>query len=233
MYSTFGSNNLIWQSADEVPNNLWITGTIFSDQVSMFFTSSFFFDHVLNESSFMSKIIPKIVVCDVKKLELHGQDLSLKEYEFLTASGMIEDFIFPSTLIKEENGKNVYMETILECLPNVKSVLLSVQIPSFSSVAKAEKICLQKLEKFVLRSVPHDFNFEAMLVFMTKHKYADIRLNVSQGTSNFPYMSNLQKYVDQVVQEGSIQHPPPLISFPGQSEESKTGLMKLYSHFHD
>uniref|UniRef100_A0A914Q7B0 Uncharacterized protein n=1 Tax=Panagrolaimus davidi TaxID=227884 RepID=A0A914Q7B0_9BILA len=71
-----------------------------------------------------------------------------------------------------------------------------------------------------------------MFVFMTKHKFADIRLNVNQGSSNFPYMSQLQKYVDQIVQEGSIQHPPPMISFPGQSEESKRGLMKLYSDFY-
>uniref|UniRef100_A0AC34F725 F-box domain-containing protein n=1 Tax=Panagrolaimus sp. ES5 TaxID=591445 RepID=A0AC34F725_9BILA len=183
MYSVLGNNDLrIWQRADEAPDNLWITDTIFSDQVGMNFMSLFsLYAHLLIEASFISKIIQKIVVCDIKKLELHGQDLTLKEFKFLTASGKIQDLSFSSTLIKEENGGVVFMDTILDCLPNVESIFL---------------------------------------------------LAVSQASPNFPHMQQLQNYVDQLVRAGSTQHPPPVISFPGQSEQSKTGLMKLYSDFY-
>uniref|UniRef100_A0A914Q5D9 F-box domain-containing protein n=1 Tax=Panagrolaimus davidi TaxID=227884 RepID=A0A914Q5D9_9BILA len=69
-----------------------------------------------------STILPKYAVFDIRFLVLYHQKLSFEELKILTASGTIEKMNFEDTIFKSENGKQVFIDSILECVPNLASL---------------------------------------------------------------------------------------------------------------
>uniref|UniRef100_A0AC34F6N0 Uncharacterized protein n=1 Tax=Panagrolaimus sp. ES5 TaxID=591445 RepID=A0AC34F6N0_9BILA len=99
----------LFESIKNITKNLWITHGISLIEVP---------------TSIISCLIPKIAVCDISKLDLVNQQLSINEFKFLTASGRIKVLDFYNTSVKNENGEPVFVDEYFEFLPNVKDFVV-------------------------------------------------------------------------------------------------------------
>uniref|UniRef100_A0A914YWV3 Uncharacterized protein n=1 Tax=Panagrolaimus superbus TaxID=310955 RepID=A0A914YWV3_9BILA len=99
-----------WKSIEmnKLSFKLWITGTlrVLPENVSN--------DYVA------SSIISKIYQCDVKRLALRDQVISLNELSFLCSS--VKDLELYCVTVKNDDGTVVAFEKLVEQLPNAKEI---------------------------------------------------------------------------------------------------------------
>uniref|UniRef100_A0A914PXA2 F-box domain-containing protein n=1 Tax=Panagrolaimus davidi TaxID=227884 RepID=A0A914PXA2_9BILA len=104
----FYRNNLRLLYNDEYfpkMKNLWITTSM-----------SISVQSVLNE------LIPRIACCEVKFITMFHQNLTMKEFNFLTDSGNVELLHMSECLITDEFCQEITLETMLEKIPKLYSL---------------------------------------------------------------------------------------------------------------
>uniref|UniRef100_A0AC35F1F2 Uncharacterized protein n=1 Tax=Panagrolaimus sp. PS1159 TaxID=55785 RepID=A0AC35F1F2_9BILA len=113
--------------------------------------------------NFIPCIIPKIAVCDIKHLDIYNQKLSFDEFKFFTASGNIEDLKIENTNIILKNGDPIFIDSIFECIPNVKYFYYKedglIFAEFFNTVADDKILKLEHLKLNVEPSLPLDYYF--------------------------------------------------------------------------
>ena len=90
---------------------------------NLFIFNTLFIYHKENRE-LLSKIIPKIVECNLRFLVIRSQNLSFQEYNFLTQSKTIKLIAFYDTSVKHGDGGNVSFEDLMEYLPNAEHLAL-------------------------------------------------------------------------------------------------------------
>uniref|UniRef100_A0AC34F4V3 Uncharacterized protein n=1 Tax=Panagrolaimus sp. ES5 TaxID=591445 RepID=A0AC34F4V3_9BILA len=86
---------------------LWIAGDFFCTAYPSNATSDF---------------LLKTVVCDLQKLTIKNQKITMNEFKKLTDGGNVEEFCMDQTLITDSNGKIVSLEDICACLPKARKI---------------------------------------------------------------------------------------------------------------
>uniref|UniRef100_A0A914QIS9 Uncharacterized protein n=1 Tax=Panagrolaimus davidi TaxID=227884 RepID=A0A914QIS9_9BILA len=152
----------------------------------------------------------------------------MDEFKELSSSGTFEFVHFSNIAITDNNDEHVSMESILQCLPNVKKLYIDEIIPSFSSPEAASNITVAKMESFEIYLIRESFNFHTFTEFIKVHPSIHCQLLYNVHFDLTPkYIQHLQQYIDKVIADNSIQYPPPLIYFNGQ--KSPGALDRLYA----
>uniref|UniRef100_A0A914QC81 Uncharacterized protein n=1 Tax=Panagrolaimus davidi TaxID=227884 RepID=A0A914QC81_9BILA len=154
----------------------------------------------------------------------------MDEFKELSSSGTFEYVHFSNIVITDNNNEHASMESILQCLPNVKKLYIDEIIPSFSSPEAASNITVAKMESFEIYLIRERFNFHTFTEFIKVHPSIHCQLLYNVHFDLTPkYIQHLQQYIDKVIADNSIQYPPPLIYFNGQ--KSPGALDKLYARY--
>uniref|UniRef100_A0AC35GGE9 Uncharacterized protein n=2 Tax=Panagrolaimus sp. PS1159 TaxID=55785 RepID=A0AC35GGE9_9BILA len=152
----------------------------------------------------------------------------MDEFKELSSSGTFEFVHFSNIAITDHINEATSMESILQCLPNVKQFYIDEIIPSFSSPEAASNIIVAKMESFEIYLIRESFNFQTFTEFMKVHPSIHCRMSYNIQFDLSPkYLQQLQQYIDKVIADNSIQYPPPLIYFNGQ--KSPGALDRLYA----
>jgi|UniRef100_A0AC35FHT3 hypothetical protein len=202
-YQTLNGEFHEWISSAGIPSNLWITSSIETQTKSI--------------QNAVSYLLSKTVVCDINKLELFNQTITVKEFKFL--GHVLKDFDMRLSRILKENDETLTLEDIFECLPHIEKMRIQSPLPSFSSITAAKEIYCSTLRSlYVTFSLPNDnFDIESFMEFIKKHQEIEFLIN-RIGKSVFPYTDVLQKFVDEMSKSGTELN----ISFYGQRKKSKT-----------
>uniref|UniRef100_A0AC34FHL5 DUF38 domain-containing protein n=1 Tax=Panagrolaimus sp. ES5 TaxID=591445 RepID=A0AC34FHL5_9BILA len=187
-------------------------------------------------------VLPQIVVCDVKKLNMHNQKITLKEFQFLTAGPAISVELYGTT-IKNENDENVALENILKCLPSAQDFVYgfndesALTMTSESTINVIEILKTFNLKLFVLHEIPETFNFNAFSKILGKNvdkkPRTSYRLFFNDHISA-EYQQQLQAYVDEMAKDKHFISVYPLIlKFPIQTKKEFKDLFDaVYFHFY-
>lgn len=85
-----------------------------------------------------------------------------------------------------------------------------------------------KLQHFALRKITQPFDFETFSVFMKMYPKIFYELYFSNYHPLQPEcVQRLQNFVDQTIATGETENPPPLICFPGLSQDDQNALKIL------
>uniref|UniRef100_A0A914QV88 Uncharacterized protein n=1 Tax=Panagrolaimus davidi TaxID=227884 RepID=A0A914QV88_9BILA len=69
--------------------------------------------------SLVSSLLSKVIVCDITKLGLDDQIITLNEFKLLISSGNVKTFSFFHSHVEYENGEIVPIDEIMKLIPNV------------------------------------------------------------------------------------------------------------------
>uniref|UniRef100_A0AC34G1L0 Uncharacterized protein n=1 Tax=Panagrolaimus sp. ES5 TaxID=591445 RepID=A0AC34G1L0_9BILA len=223
-YTTLNEEQYEWERIEDIPDNICIINGIFIE--------------LSPQRCFISQLVPKIVACEVKILNLDSQKLTIGEFKAL--SFFVEVLVLYGTFIFDGNNRLAPLEVILDCLPKAEEIQIQSTVldysfplstmPSFSSIDAAKKVKLLKLRDLELQYIPHIYNVAALLEFMNQNKSVDFFITFVD-VSYFPYGEKLQEYVDAIIEAWDFQNPPPIIDFPGQTMKSKDALWQLQREF--
>uniref|UniRef100_A0AC34FDI6 DUF38 domain-containing protein n=1 Tax=Panagrolaimus sp. ES5 TaxID=591445 RepID=A0AC34FDI6_9BILA len=167
-------------------------------------------------STSVSNLISKIAVCDIKYLELKNQNILFDEFKFLTSSGTVETLYFLETTIKDENGQRVFIDQFFKLLPNVKDFSIiehgtDLFSPNFINIVA--EINTTKLKRICLAEISY-LDYERFSFFMKKNPHIFYELAIHE--TSVEEIRALEKYVQEIIDNGVTEFPPPCISFYGQ-----------------
>uniref|UniRef100_A0A914QSC2 Uncharacterized protein n=1 Tax=Panagrolaimus davidi TaxID=227884 RepID=A0A914QSC2_9BILA len=72
----------------------------------------------ISNDDYLSRIILRLHRCDAKYIEIWKQKLSFNELKFLIGSGNVIDLRLQGTRIMDDQNEWIYLEKIMEFLPN-------------------------------------------------------------------------------------------------------------------
>uniref|UniRef100_A0A914PNY3 Uncharacterized protein n=1 Tax=Panagrolaimus davidi TaxID=227884 RepID=A0A914PNY3_9BILA len=99
------NNSKTYYKIHELPNNLGISGTL-----------------TIGHEIHLSQLIPKIAICDLKRLILNSQKVFFEDFKCLTSSDNFKELELHSTIIYYKNGEIVPYEIILDSIPSLYSL---------------------------------------------------------------------------------------------------------------
>uniref|UniRef100_A0AC35F5Y5 DUF38 domain-containing protein n=1 Tax=Panagrolaimus sp. PS1159 TaxID=55785 RepID=A0AC35F5Y5_9BILA len=176
-------------------------------------------ENIILLDNIVSRLIPKIVVCDILWLKLYNQKMTYDEFKFLTASGNVEILELCNTDITHKNGDFVDVHTLLGCVPNIFEFFLrnkdSPLIHSDSGKAfyknNTTNLMRVKLEKISF------LDFENFKKFMKQNPHISYSLDISANNSlSSEEFQVLEDYVEEIIYSRETYFPPPYITFLGQ-----------------
>uniref|UniRef100_A0A914Z7A3 Uncharacterized protein n=1 Tax=Panagrolaimus superbus TaxID=310955 RepID=A0A914Z7A3_9BILA len=165
------------------------------------------------ENSFtISNLCSTVYKFDLKYLKLHTQNLTKREFEFLTAPGNIESAYMISVSITDKYGNDATLEEIMEKFPNATRLILC--IPTSYSSETAQKMLQQKrtvkIEMFEVWL--QEVEAESFCQFIKKNAapYAQIYLHFPESTQ-FDILQNLGQKVREMLDTWEPQSEKPVI----------------------
>uniref|UniRef100_A0AC34G1X3 Uncharacterized protein n=1 Tax=Panagrolaimus sp. ES5 TaxID=591445 RepID=A0AC34G1X3_9BILA len=78
---------------------------------------------LLESPNLVTRFITKIAVCDIKYLTLADQQFSFNDFLFLTSANLITHISLYNTVINDDNGDPIFIDSILKCLPNLTAFI--------------------------------------------------------------------------------------------------------------
>uniref|UniRef100_A0A914QFM5 DUF3822 family protein n=1 Tax=Panagrolaimus davidi TaxID=227884 RepID=A0A914QFM5_9BILA len=217
LFITLDKKEHFYESLEEFENsntkNLWITEHFYADEVS----------------NLISRLIPKIAVCDFKRLSLFDQKITFDEFRFLTDSEKLKYLDLFDTIITFENGNPVFIDTLFKSLPNVKEINYhNHEVPIFSNdfVYTFKDINVPKLEYFNLNMISFSY-FVLFTKFMDKNPNIKYIFEFLPNSLSTEETKTIEKYVQEVIDSGITEYPIPMIEFPGQTQEQYNALKFL------
>uniref|UniRef100_A0A914QYM6 Uncharacterized protein n=1 Tax=Panagrolaimus davidi TaxID=227884 RepID=A0A914QYM6_9BILA len=195
-YSTLDDKRHEIDTLDSLPKKLWIVGwmAILSVQCTA-----------------ASTLLLKTAICNIRKLQLTNQHITLYEFMLLTDGGTIESCGIIKTVIKNDKDEIVPLEDICECLPNAQRIDIGYEAPSIHSLKAAETKISSKLKQLELWISPvNNLGLLSLLSYMKKHQQIQYKLWII-GVPPDQYTKDFAPFVDKVVQEWSAEYAPPSI----------------------
>uniref|UniRef100_A0A914Y5A3 Ubiquitin-like domain-containing protein n=1 Tax=Panagrolaimus superbus TaxID=310955 RepID=A0A914Y5A3_9BILA len=124
-------------------------------------------------SNAISSLIPKIVKCDLRLLDIYGQILSWKEYHFLVSSGSLQLLYIRFCTIKNDDDSTLTVDKLFGNLKLLKQCHLKFSdMSSMFEPDTVEKIVgillrLKNLHSFYLHGLGETFDISAFAKFAT------------------------------------------------------------------
>uniref|UniRef100_A0AC34FKH0 Uncharacterized protein n=1 Tax=Panagrolaimus sp. ES5 TaxID=591445 RepID=A0AC34FKH0_9BILA len=135
-YTLLNRESHEWESIEEIPEKLWITNSISTD--------------LPPEFKFISQLVPKIAVCEAKKIILEYENITIDEFKVLCSSSVKKIKLKRINIDGDENVEVVPLEMILDSVPNVKEAHKSVQFTlAFTSSYGIPHSQVVQLQNFV------------------------------------------------------------------------------------
>uniref|UniRef100_A0AC34G6S8 Uncharacterized protein n=1 Tax=Panagrolaimus sp. ES5 TaxID=591445 RepID=A0AC34G6S8_9BILA len=178
-------------SIKDLPKKFWITESF-----------------VINPEAhnFLSSLISKMAVCDVKRLSLGNQEITFNEFQIFVSSGNVESLQLCNTIISHNNGIHLTVNEILSCVPNLKTFFFGfdngypfVSPGFYAKIIK--KINPSKMKSFALSGINSFSDFEVFLEFMNKNPRIHATLTFNNCLS-VEETKILQNYVDRIIAAG-------------------------------
>uniref|UniRef100_A0AC34GCD9 Uncharacterized protein n=1 Tax=Panagrolaimus sp. ES5 TaxID=591445 RepID=A0AC34GCD9_9BILA len=183
-----------------------------------------------NGPNIVSSFFPKIFRCDITKMHLYHQNLSLNEYEFLTSSHGFEKLSQSSVSIKYPNGSLIPVDKVFQNLTKMKEFIMWYHNESPFFLPDTVKSLCQHLVKcpnlrtFHLYRLPEVPNICQISDFLKIRSNINITLHFGTSISD-EYKKVLGKFIKEI-----IKNPPsniPLILYHGHNEDDLTQLLNL------
>uniref|UniRef100_A0AC34F4L0 Uncharacterized protein n=1 Tax=Panagrolaimus sp. ES5 TaxID=591445 RepID=A0AC34F4L0_9BILA len=108
IYQTLDGQKHDFQRIEDIPKKFWITEEL----------------ELVIGQNVASILLLKTVVCNIRKLKLDNQIITLNEFKLLTDGGNVEICDMMLSTITDNNGEIVPLEDICECLPNASKIVL-------------------------------------------------------------------------------------------------------------
>uniref|UniRef100_A0AC35FZS6 Uncharacterized protein n=1 Tax=Panagrolaimus sp. PS1159 TaxID=55785 RepID=A0AC35FZS6_9BILA len=183
-------NNSKYYKIHELPNNLGISGTL-----------------TIGHEIHLSQLIPKIAICDLKRLILNSQKVFFEDFKFLTSSENLKELELHSSIIYYKNGEIVPYEIILDSIPSLFSLQMDYDPKRKMPEAFIKKIFASNLAKLSLRSLSANFGFEEFLTLVAKEKpKLDISLDFKNGHL---VRQRINEYIETLCTTGLTESCPP------------------------
>uniref|UniRef100_A0AC34F4L7 Uncharacterized protein n=1 Tax=Panagrolaimus sp. ES5 TaxID=591445 RepID=A0AC34F4L7_9BILA len=185
---------------EDIEKKLWITGRIRCTTW---------------RSNAISNLLAKTVVCDLRKLILKNQNITLNEFKKLTEGGNVVICNMQQTLITDKNDEIVSLEDICECLPNVRKIHFGAKLAKIVSLEAVESKMSQKMEDFTLSILfgsDEDFDLQRFLEYIKKHQQIRYKLRLC-GITFDEYVQKYAPSVKKVSEEWSPECERPEIVF--------------------
>uniref|UniRef100_A0A914Q8M8 Uncharacterized protein n=1 Tax=Panagrolaimus davidi TaxID=227884 RepID=A0A914Q8M8_9BILA len=188
--------------------------------------------------SLVSSFLSKVIVCDITKLRLVNQIITLNEFKLLISSGNVKRFSFFHSHVEYENGEIVPIDEIMKFIRNVTEFrwyLDTSMMSTFNSESVQNLIKVINhfiLKTFCLMNIPETFDFNLFATFMDKNPQIYYYLNFDILVPR-KYSNMLQKFVDKKIATSSKKPFLLKIDFPRQNEESVKQLESLYNFYSD
>uniref|UniRef100_A0AC35F8H6 Uncharacterized protein n=1 Tax=Panagrolaimus sp. PS1159 TaxID=55785 RepID=A0AC35F8H6_9BILA len=218
----FGSQRVIFNQFEIIPNNLWMLGKIKIHDIQRDFASNFF---------------QKISISAIKRLKLMNQTITLDELQFIT-SDKLELINFNRVTILDKNKSLVPLENVVETFINTIEITIGLDETCFKSVVAktasniAKLVCASKLKMFVLNDLPDTFNFDEFSKFVPHLQNTCINLSFSSSISE-KYIKKLDAYIDDSLKTGVTEVVPLYIIYPNQSNERYDALVDLQNDIYE
>uniref|UniRef100_A0AC34G2K4 Uncharacterized protein n=1 Tax=Panagrolaimus sp. ES5 TaxID=591445 RepID=A0AC34G2K4_9BILA len=180
---------------------------------------------------FSSTILPKIYQCDITSFEINNQNLSFKDFCFITSNvGQIPHL--EGLTIKYDNGKVVPLEKILEVFPELSEFHWDIMGTPNIITSETVKELLKfqnfgNIDFFDLTDVPEIFDIESFYAHIKKNKNTFIGIAFCDDISQ-EYKNRLQAIVNEILQTENREYTMPLIEFPGNDELSRNEMLTIY-----
>uniref|UniRef100_A0A914YFQ6 Uncharacterized protein n=1 Tax=Panagrolaimus superbus TaxID=310955 RepID=A0A914YFQ6_9BILA len=203
---------------NKLSSKLWITGalTVYPKNAG--------------NDSVASSIVPKIYRCDLKRLNLYDQVISLKERIFLCS--YVKDLILNQVTVKYDNGTVVAFEKLIEQFPQLNVFEFTFTTPS-NNISKNTFKELWKISYlsnyhcFYLYNIPENFEIDSFYSYMKKNKNTRVSLEFSDQISE-EYKARLEAIVDEIIETQNHEYKPPYIKFPGMNGEKRNILLDIF-----
>uniref|UniRef100_A0AC35FEQ5 DUF38 domain-containing protein n=1 Tax=Panagrolaimus sp. PS1159 TaxID=55785 RepID=A0AC35FEQ5_9BILA len=154
--------------------------------------------------------------------------MTFDEFKVLSACGTLEYVIFNNSTVTDKSDESISLENLLLCLPNVTYISFDIIVPSVIAIEDVRNVTVSELKLFEASHVSETFNFQTFIEFMKTHPFVQCRLTYEQVLS-VEYMQQLENYIDKIIYENSVEFPPPVIHFPGQT--SQNALEELHQRY--
>uniref|UniRef100_A0AC35EYT8 Uncharacterized protein n=1 Tax=Panagrolaimus sp. PS1159 TaxID=55785 RepID=A0AC35EYT8_9BILA len=160
-----------------------------------------FRDTEIVDVNLISPIInEKIYKCDARALVIYEQNVSYKDFCFLTSNCSIISFYFAAVI--NDDGSMVPLEKIIKNLYKPEMVIYflpSSQIITSQTVQKMIKIPhFSNLEYFKLQNIPENFDIETFYGFIKENKRTKIELEFDADEISNEYRNRIRKIIDEI-----------------------------------
>uniref|UniRef100_A0AC34FMS1 Uncharacterized protein n=1 Tax=Panagrolaimus sp. ES5 TaxID=591445 RepID=A0AC34FMS1_9BILA len=174
-------------------------------------------------------IVTKIYKCDAKYLTLYDQVFTFDEFLFLGSA--VEQLALYRSIVRDEDGREVAFETLVECLPNLKnchcSFVAASKNASKNTLKEFWKIPhLLTLDSLSFGNITEEFNIDNFVIFIKQNKNTRIQLYFADTISE-AYKNRLEIIIDEIIKTENHDYKPPYISFRGLDEEKDFNLGNL------
>uniref|UniRef100_A0AC34FX81 Uncharacterized protein n=1 Tax=Panagrolaimus sp. ES5 TaxID=591445 RepID=A0AC34FX81_9BILA len=176
----------------------------------------------------LSSILPKIYRCDILRLSIEEQTISVDELSVLISN--VENFILENVTVMDRNGSLAPIEDLLKLSSKFKAFDYKSGPKSSKITSKTFQELLKiphfhKLSLFSLQDVPEDFDIESFYTFMKKNNQTLIILSFSEDISD-GYKNRLEEINDEIIGTEDREYKPPYIVFDELDQQKKR---KIYS----
>jgi hypothetical protein len=128
------------------------------------------------------------------------------------------------------NDEPIALESLLQNIPDVSFLSIDQIIPSFLSEQNARNAFVPNLTLFEAHRLRETFNFQSFTAFMKAHPFVQCRLVYDEQFNLSPeYKQQLEEYILKLVDDNSLEYPPPIIFFPEQT--SRDELVNLHQRY--
>uniref|UniRef100_A0AC34GV03 Uncharacterized protein n=1 Tax=Panagrolaimus sp. ES5 TaxID=591445 RepID=A0AC34GV03_9BILA len=216
----FRQNNGTYEDIEILTKPLWITGSIYSVDAE-------------EDPKAISDLLSKCAVCDIKKLNLCNQILTVGEFRMLVSSDNIEKLYYHNSHIEYDDGSIVWFDEIIKVFPKLKKFgctfndkMASTFTPDMTKTM-IDYVDTEILEVFIMINIPEAFDFKLFANFMEANPSIKFRLEWSHSVSD-EYTQMLQDYVDELIETSSYKNRKVLICFDCLNYETLHLLDRRY-----
>uniref|UniRef100_A0A914QCW1 Uncharacterized protein n=1 Tax=Panagrolaimus davidi TaxID=227884 RepID=A0A914QCW1_9BILA len=172
-------------------------------------------------------IIPKLYKCAPKYLFIYNQNIFFQDLSFFISSA--ENIDFTDACVKNDDGSNVSVETIVEIAFKAKVITFGRR---FTITSKTMKELLKipnflKLDEFCMLDISEDFDLETFYNYMKKNKTTKFWFHFQNQISE-AYKNRIETIVDEIIATKKFYYKPPFFTFDGIDIGKRETLNKIY-----
>uniref|UniRef100_A0AC34F3Y7 Uncharacterized protein n=1 Tax=Panagrolaimus sp. ES5 TaxID=591445 RepID=A0AC34F3Y7_9BILA len=178
----------------------------------------------------VSSILPKIYRCDILRLSIEEQTISVDELSVLISN--VENLQLQNVIVMDRNGTVVPIENLVKLSSKFKAFDFEIGPNGSKITSKTFQELLKipqfhKLSLFSLHNVSEDFDIESFYTFMKKNNQTLIILSFSDDISD-GYKNRLEEIIDEIIGTEDREYKPPYIYFNELNQEKKRKIYSIY-----